>query len=56
MMQCSLLIGNTYVFFEFRDLTDIDSKTRYVIVKLKINVIIYLDRFPKIVIKTTRQP
>jgi hypothetical protein len=44
MMQCSLLIGNTYVFFEFQDLTDIDSKTRLVSTGLGIGQTL---RFPQ---------
>ena len=28
MLQCSLLIGNTFVYFQFQDLDDIDKDTR----------------------------
>ena len=28
MLQCSLLIGNTFVFFKFQGLEDIDKTTR----------------------------
>ena len=28
MLQCSSLIGNTYVFFQFDGMTEIDSETR----------------------------
>ena len=28
MLQCSLLIGNTFVYFQFQGLEDIDKDTR----------------------------
>lgn len=32
MMQTSLLVGNTFVFFEFRGLTDVSTGIRTVVV------------------------
>ena len=29
ILQCSLILGNTFIYFQFQDLTDIDSDTRY---------------------------
>lgn len=32
MLQCSLLIGNTFVFFQFQGLEDIDKDTRQTVI------------------------
>ena len=37
MLQCSLLIGNTYVYFQFEDLTDIDTETRRTVSNIILN-------------------
>ena len=34
MYQCSSVIGNTFVFFQFRNHKDIDATTRYRLYKL----------------------
>ena len=38
MLQCSLLIGNTFVYFQFQGLEDIDEKTRTT-VRISINLL-----------------
>ncbi len=38
MLQCSMVIGNTFVFFEFQGLTDIDKHTRTVVVIVLLSV------------------
>ena len=33
ILQCSLILGNTFIYFQFQDLTEIDNQTRFVFVR-----------------------
>lgn len=38
MLQCSLLIGNTFVFIQFQGLTDIDKSTRTIVAAVLLSI------------------
>ena len=45
MLQCSLLIGNTFVYFAFQDTEDIDKDLRTLVKSLIVSKLSYLTQF-----------